>query len=195
MDLLIALVAGAALALMLVAVKGRLASFRAQRPGDYSSAGPVFDPRRHLAGPLVLEGVIYGPTGRVTSRFVAEAEGRWNGDTGNLRETFRYDSGSVQAREWTLRLLPGGRIAATADDVVGTGTGQVEGASVLMRYRLRLPPQAGGHVLDVTDWMYLLENGTVMNRSQFTKFGLTVAELVATIRPAAPGAQVALAAE
>jgi hypothetical protein len=31
--------------------------------------------------------------------------------------------------------------------------------------------------------MYLMENGTIMNRSQFTKFGITVAELVATMRP------------
>jgi hypothetical protein len=27
-----------------------------------------------------------------------------------------------------------------------------------------------------------MENGTIMNRSQFTKFGVTVAELVATMR-------------
>ena len=52
-----------------------------------------------------------------------------------------------------------------------------------MLYKLRLPPAAGGHVLDVTDWMYLGENGTVMNRSQFSKFGIKVAELIATMRP------------
>jgi hypothetical protein len=53
---------------------------------------------------------------------------------------------------------------------------------VLLNYRLRLTPEAGGHVLKVTDWMYLMENGTIMNRSQFTKFGIKVAELVATMR-------------
>ena len=37
-------------------------------------------------------------------------------------------------------------------------------------------------MLKVTDWMYLMENGTIMNRSQFTKFGIKVAELVATMR-------------
>ena len=48
--------------------------------------------------------------------------------------------------------------------------------------RIKLDEEAGGHVLNVTDWMYLMENGTIMNRSQFTKFGITVAELVATMR-------------
>jgi len=30
----------------------------------------------------------------------------------------------------------------------------------------------------------MLENGTIVNRSQMRKFGIKVAELVATIRPA-----------
>ena len=38
----------------------------------------------------------------------------------------------------------------------------------------------------VTDWMYLVENGTVINRSQFRKFGVKVAELVATMRQREP---------
>jgi hypothetical protein len=32
--------------------------------------------------------------------------------------------------------------------------------------------------------MYLMSNGSIMNRSQFRKFGIKVAELVATMRPA-----------
>ena len=66
----------------------------------------------------------------------------------------------------------------------GTGTGTVAGSAVQLLYRLRLPAAAGGHVLDVNDWMYLTPNGTLMNRSQFRKFGFKVAELVATMRPA-----------
>ena len=46
-----------------------------------------------------------------------------------------------------------------------------------------LPQDAGGHTLDTTDWMYLMSNGSIMNRSQFRKFGIKVAELVATMRP------------
>ena len=181
---LFAALLGAVITLTLLALRVRYASFTAQRPEDYSGKGPAFDLRRHLSGPIQCEGVIFGPTGRVTSRFVADMEGRWTGSTGTLAETFRYDSGSIQHRAWTLALQDGGRIVATAPDVVGTGSGRVEGSGVVLRYRIRLTPEAGGHVLDVTDWMYLMENGTVMNRSQFRKFGIKVAELVATMRPA-----------
>ncbi|MFN5996265.1 MAG: DUF3833 domain-containing protein [Paracoccaceae bacterium] len=174
--------AGALVVFCLIALRSRYASFQAQRPDDYAS-GPVFDLRQHLNGPLACEGVIFGPTGRVTSRFVADMEGRWDGTTGTLSEVFRYDSGSVQHRAWTLALGDGGRIIATAPDVVGQGEGRVAGSGVMLRYSIRLTPEAGGHVLNVVDWMYLMENGTIMNRSQFRKFGIKVAELVATMRP------------
>jgi hypothetical protein len=78
----------------------------------------------------------------------------------------------------------GGRFTATADDVIGTAQGEQSGAVARITYRLRLPPEAGGHVLDVTDWLYLTENGTIMNRSEMRKFGFKVAELIATMRPA-----------
>jgi hypothetical protein len=62
---------------------------------------------------------------------------------------------------------------------------------VRLDYRIRLPEDAGGHVLAVTDWMYLMENGTIINRSQFRKWGIKVAELVATMRPANTDARAA----
>lgn len=173
---------GALIVILLMALRSRYASFRAQTPSDYAGQGPQFDLRHHLSGPIQCEGMIFGPTGRVASRFVAEMEGRWEGNIGTLSEVFRFDSGTVQHRAWTLALANSGDITATAADVVGLGEGRVEGPGVMLRYRIRLTPEAGGHVLDVTDWMYLMENGTIMNRSQFRKFGIKVAELVATMR-------------
>lgn len=173
---------GVLITLVLVAMKSRFTGFRSQKPADLADRGPRFDLRTHLSGPILCEGVIYGPTGRVASRFVADMEGVWDGNTGMLKERFRYDSGRTQDRYWKLMLGNDGTIRAEAPDVVGTGEGRAEGPGVLLRYRIKLDPEAGGHVLDVTDWMYLMENGTIMNRSQFTKFGITVAELVATMR-------------
>jgi hypothetical protein len=173
---------GAVIILTLLALRSRYASFQAQSPSDYAGLGPQFDLRQHLSGPIQCEGMIFGPMGRVASRFVADMDGKWEGNIGTLSEVFRYDSGSVQNRAWTLAVANTGDITATAADVVGLGHGRVEGPGVVLRYRIRLTPEAGGHVRDVVDWMYLMENGTIMNRSQFRKFGIKVAELVATMR-------------
>jgi len=178
------LLIGASLMALLVRAQQRFLSFRAQRPQDYADAsGEAFDLRRHLNGPILCEGMIYGPTGRVSSRFVGHFEASWNGNRGVMTERFEYDSGNVQHREWHLSLGNDGAIRALAADVVGEATGQQSGPTVLLRYRIRLPEDAGGHVLSTTDWMYLAPNGTIVNRSQFRKFGITVAELVATMRP------------
>ncbi|MBK5927429.1 DUF3833 domain-containing protein [Rhodobaculum claviforme] len=182
MDTTLYILLGAVLLLGGALVAGRLVGFRAQRPADYAGQGPQFDLREHLTGPILCEGVIYGPLGRVSSRFVADMEASWDGDTGTMTEHFRYDSGATQTRQWQLTLTDGGGIKATAADVEGVGEGWVSGPTVLLRYRIRLPENAGGHVLDTTDWMYLCDNGTVINRSQFRKFGIKVAELVATMR-------------
>ncbi|MBD3679495.1 MAG: DUF3833 domain-containing protein [Rhodobacteraceae bacterium] len=177
------IISGIVIALGAVWAWSRWLGFLAQRPEEYSQTGPAFDIREHLKGPILCEGVIYGPTGRVTSRFVAEMDAKWDGNTGTMTEEFRYDSGATQSRLWTLTLDDDGQIRAEAPDVVGIGTGRQSGAGVQLKYRIRLPEDAGGHVLDTTDWMYLIENGAIINRSQFRKFGIKVAELVATMRP------------
>lgn len=174
--------AGILITLGLIWAKGRYMSFAAQSPDDYAF-GEEFDIRKVLNGPLACEGIIYGPTGRVTSRFVARFDASWDGNTGVMKEVFNYDSGNVQHREWYLTLEDGGAIKADANDLVGTGRGQQSGNAVLLSYKIKLSDEAGGHVLDAQDWMYLMSNGTVMNRNQFRKFGFKVAELVATMRP------------
>ena len=174
---------GAAIVVALSVLKVRFASFVAQTPKDYSSQECRFDIRQHLNGPIVCEGVIYGPLGRVSSRFVGEFNCQWDNDIGTMKERFEYDDGTVQNREWRLQVGDDDRIKATASDVVGEGHGTHAGPSVQLMYRLRLPDSAGGHILDVVDWMYLAPNGNIVNRSQFRKFGIQVAELVATMRP------------
>lgn len=184
MDGLIFALIGASIVIALNWAWTRYAGFVAQTPDDYADTDTLFDVRTHLNGPIVCEGLIYGPTGRVTSRFVGHFDCKWDGNRGHMSEVFHYDDGSQQARAWDLTLGNDGAIRALASDVVGEGSGQQKGNAVRLNYRFRLPEKSGGHVLDVVDWMYLAPNGTIVNRSQFRKFGIKVAELVATMRPA-----------
>lgn len=161
-------------------------AFRSQKPTDYANTAPLFDPLVHLNGPIESEGVIYGPDGRVSSRFVAKMTGAWDGQNGTLREEFTYATGGQQIRLWTLSFDDTGTLTATAPDVIGTGTGQLSGATLSMRYKIKLEDESGGHILDVTDWLYVMDNGVIMNRSEMRKFGVKVAELIATMRPARP---------
>ena len=167
-----------------VFIRARLLSFRAQSPADYAGTGPTFKMKEALNGEILSEGLIYGPNGKMSNSFVARMVGEWDGNTGTLAEYFTYSNGKQMTRKWYLTLGTGNTFTATADDIVGEGKGVISGATVKLTYRIILPEDAGGHTLDVTDWMYLTENGAIMNRSEMRKFGLKVAELVATMRPA-----------
>ena len=170
-------------ALTVVSARALLLSFRAQRPTDYAATSPTFELQTVLNGPILSEGLIYGPNGRMTNSFVARMYGEWDGNSGTLSEDFTYSNGKRMQRKWYITLGSGNAFTATADDIEGTATGEISGSTAMMRYRIRLPEDAGGHVLNVTDWMYLTEDGAIMNRSEMRKFGIKVAELIATMRP------------
>ena len=175
-----ALFVGAVVVAALLAWRAGFASFWAQEPSDYAKGGEVFDIKKHLNGPMTCHGVIYGPMGRVVSRFSATMDAVWDGDRCRMEETFTYDTGNTQDRVWDLQLA-GSKVLATATDL--NGEGDLTGDALRMRYAFQMPKESGGHLLNVRDWMYLVQDGTIVNRSQFRKFGITVAELVATIHP------------
>lgn len=173
---------GASVAFLIVYAFNRLTAFNRQKLQDFEGQGPYFDIREELKGDILCEGVIYGPLGKISSRFVADMQVQWEGNVGRMTEKFVYDNGDIQDRAWTLTVGNDGSVKAHAEDVVGTGTGQINGPSFLMHYKLQLPEASGGHVLNAVDWMYMVENGSIINRSQFRKYGIKVAEIVATMR-------------
>ncbi|WP_107498493.1 DUF3833 domain-containing protein [Thalassobius sp. I31.1] len=173
--------------LLIVTVRGMFFSFGSQKPGDYAESGPAFILKEHLSGPILSEGLIYGPTGRVTNSFTAQMQGEWDGDTGTLTESFTYSNGQTQERKWFLTASSDNTFTATAEDIIGEAQGVVSGSTIMMTYKIVLPERAGGHVLSVTDWLYMTESGVIINRSEMRKFGIKVAELVATMRPSREG--------
>ena len=99
----------------------KLPGFKNQKLSTYAGTSPEFVLRKHLSGEMISEGMIYGPTGNVVSRFVADMHGSWNGAQGTLTENFRYASGGTQDRAWSLVEANDGLIIATAEDIIGQG--------------------------------------------------------------------------
>ena len=182
MESLIYFIFGATVVASIWLFRTKKLSFLNQNESHYSGKKPIFNIKDTLSGELLCEGIIFGPTGVVNSRFVADMNAIWDGNKGIINERFVYDNGSVQDREWALTIMDSGKILAEASDLIGTGTGAQSGSTVKLNYNLKLPQDAGGHEIAVVDWMYLLSNGSIMNRSQFYKYGIKVGELVATIR-------------
>ena len=164
-------------------------SFRAQSPNDYAAERPAFDLQAALGGEYTAHGAIFDYTGRANVRFTATLTGTFDETGGTLAERFVYNgTNTIDTREWQISFTGPDRFTATAADIIGPAEGVVSGNAVRMTYRLQLPERAGGHVLDVVDWLYLMEDGTIINRSDMRKFGFKAAELFAVFRrPAGEG--------
>ncbi len=156
--------------------------FSQQKPSDYESNGPKLDFRTVMQGHFLCEGLVYDFRGKVVARFKADMHGEFEGSTGTLKEHFIYASGREDNREWTLSFNDDGSFTATAPDIVGIAIGQQSGNTVKLTYKIKLPQDAGGHVLSATDWMYLTDHGTLINRSEMRKYGIKVAELFAVMK-------------
>lgn len=83
----------------------------------------------------------------------------------------------MQYRTWTLSPREDGRYNATAGDVVGTGIAATAGNAMHLNYVLRIPYKGKQLDLSVDDWMYRVDETTVMNESVLSKWGFRVGSI------------------
>lgn len=173
--------AGAVLALTLTAC--------AVSPADYAGTAPQFRLSEFFAGPLVAEGVFQSRSGRVVSRFRVHMLGSWQGNTGTLVEYFTYrEDMPRQDRTWTLTEVDDHTFTGTgtgtgsAGPIVGTARGQAHGYALRWDYKVDLPVGDDTVRVHFDDWMWQVDAGTVINRSEVTKFGVRVGDATLVIR-------------
>jgi len=148
---------------------------------DYRAERPPLDLAEYFNGTVDGWGMFQDRSGKVVRRFTVRIDGRWDGNRGTLDEHFEFSDGERQNRVWTL-VRDGDLYAGTAGDVVGTGQGLQQGNAFNMRYVLTLP--YGGRTIDVDmdDWMYRIDEKTVLNRAEMRKFGFRVGEVTLSFR-------------
>jgi len=160
-----------------------LAGCGASSTENYAGESPSMDIRKFFNGPVEAWGVLYDIGGKQDLRFHATMNGSWEGNKGTLKEKFTYSDGRIDERTWNITMMDDHHFTATAGDVIGVAKGTQHGNTVNMRYVLDAKRSSGGSIkLSMDDWMYLVDENTIINRIKMKKFGLTVAELVVTMR-------------
>lgn len=144
---------------------------------NYKETAPLADIRDYFNGPIKAWGIVQDWRGRVIKRFDVEMVGEWHGDTGTLKEKFVYYDGDTQERVWTIRKLADGNYEGTASDILDKATGRSEGSATRWNYVMDLPVGDSTYRIRFDDWMWLMNDGVMINRSYLKKFGVTVSEL------------------
>lgn len=144
---------------------------------DYAGQTPRLDLRDYFNGTVDGWGLFTDRGGKVVRRFTVVMNCSWQGDQGVLDEAFTYSDGSRERRVWRLQRLDDGRYTGRADDVVGMASGQQQGNAFQWRYTLALPVDGQVYQVQMDDWMYLVSERVLLNKTAMSKFGVRVGEV------------------
>lgn len=128
-------------------------------------------------GRTVAHGQFQDRFGTVRRRFRVDIAGNWDGERLKLVEDFTYSDGSTEQRVWTLVKQGENRWQGTAAGVQGTAEGEERGDTFNWRYTIDLPVENGTMRVSFDDWMWLLEDGRLLNKAYMSRFGVTLGEV------------------
>lgn len=148
---------------------------------DYAQNQPKLDPQVFFNGDLTAHGVLKNRSGKVTRYFNATIKAYWVEGVGTLEEKFIFDDGEVQYRTWTLS-PSGSGYYATAGDVKGTGKANTKGNAMKLDYVLNVKYKDSTIALAVEDWMWLVDEQTLLNESTLRKWGFKVGSVQLVIK-------------
>lgn len=143
----------------------------------YRDQRPVLDLRQYFDGEIEAQGMFQNRSGEVVRRFTVAIKGSWQGNVGTLEEDFFYADGTTDRRVWTITRIDEHNYTGTADDVIGEATGKAYGNALHWRYVLALEVDDKTYKVDFDDWMYLVDDEVMLNRSEMRKFGFRLGEV------------------
>jgi hypothetical protein len=148
----------------------------------YATERPLLRLEEYFDGRVDAWGLFTDRSGQVVKRFTVAMQCSWQGDQGVLDEDFTYSDGTKQRRIWRVRRLGDGRYSGRADDVVGEAQGQAAGNAIRWTYTLALPVDGRTWHVQMDDWMYLMDESTLLNRTAMSKFGIHLGDVTIAFR-------------
>lgn len=159
-----------------------LSACATQKISDYAQNQPRFDVVKFFSGKTEAWGMFQKRNGEVVKRFHVNMEGHEENGKLVLDEHFTYSDGTKQSRVWTLTPQPDGSWRGIAADVIGQAIGHTAGNTLHWRYTVKLPVDKTTYNVQFDDWMYLVDEHTMINRARVTKFGFEVGQVTLFFR-------------
>lgn len=139
----------------------------------YQNTTPTLDMHEFFSGQIDGWGMFQGRNGEVKKRFYVDIDATHEGDDVIvLNEKFSWADGTKSQRIWRLTEQTDGSWRGVAGDIIGEATGQVVGNTLHWNYLLELPVEDKTYKVTFDDWMYLINEDVMLNRSVMKKFGV-----------------------
>lgn len=147
---------------------------------DYKDKKPILNLEEYFNGKTIARGIFEDRFGNIKKSFKVFIDGSWDGKYLILKEDFIYDDGTKDYREWKLTKDQNNpnHYSGYADGVIGTASGSVSGNAFNWKYGFKL--KVGNSTLNVKfdDWMFLQEDGYLINIAKVKKFGITLGRVI-----------------
>ena len=151
---------------------------RTPRAPAVAGPGPAFDPVAFFDGHTHSWGVIESRSGAPTEQIETDSNGERDGaDRLRMVQHMSFQDGTTQERDWSLWRSGLNRFEATANDMVGSAKGEANGSIFHWQWVLARPPGHGLANVTMNQWMYRLQDSSVMIRTTVSKFGIILAEV------------------
>jgi hypothetical protein len=151
---------------------------------SFGATGPAFDPLRFFTGHVRSWGVLEDRSGQPTSIVATDCTGEADGPDGlHMTQRLLVGQDAPVTREWRMRRTGPGTYEATANDMVGAATGQASGRAFHWQWTLALSPGNALKNVAMDQWWYLLDDGSMLNRTTVRKLGIIAAEVTEHFAP------------
>ncbi|MCF6764227.1 DUF3833 domain-containing protein [Thiotrichales bacterium 19S3-7] len=144
---------------------------------QYKNTEPKLKLEAYLNGRIEGSGIIQDWKGKVTKRFSFLANASWSQGIGTLDEKMVYYDGKTDHRIWTIKRVNDHYYEATTKDLVGIAKIYVEGNAMNWQYQMNITVDQATYKITFDDWMFLMHDGVLINKNQFSKFGFNVGSL------------------
>lgn len=130
-----------------------------------------------FVGNSSAEGLFEDRFGTIRKRFSVAIRGSYDENTLTLDESFDYDDGSEESRQWKIVTLEDGTYEGRASDVVGKAVGEIADNTLHWRYSMMLPVGKMLFRVRFDDKMWLMSSGNLLNRARVYKFGILLGSI------------------
>lgn len=162
---------------LMISIIGIFSGCSSVQVQEYKNEKPKLVLEEYLNGDLEAHGFFQDRSGLIVKKFKVLMKASWNGNSGTLDETFEYSDGTSSKRLWSLKKEPDGKYSGTASDVVGEAKGEAAGNAFRWNYTLDLPVGKKTYHVQFDDWMYLMNDEVMLNKSKMSKFGIYLGEV------------------
>ena len=162
---------------LLVLAAALVAGCGSMKAEDYAGTTPRLVLEEYFLGQVRAWGIFQDRSGKLRRQFTVDIDGRMEGDELVLTEDFVYADGERSQRIWRIRRIDEHRYEGRADDVEGVATGLAYGQALNWRYDLNLRVGEDTYRVHFDDWMFLHEDGVLVNRAAMSKLGIHLGDV------------------